>query len=436
MGFLRVFSIALVANFILFVLSFLNNKLIYLVLSPEENGVYFLTMRFSLLVYLFFGEWIRLTNMNIAGSNKSLTPVLSANVTAYTGLIGILLLSCAALFPQFLGFCFPGLPAYCLVAVIITGLCIILRSAFQSLLLVNNRMFWYGAIFVLWGGIFLLLDVVFLCFYHLGLNAVIFALMISSALAALAAFFSNTAYHGLSFRPSLKIFTMSGKMGIRAAFAVFGMYIMINIHAFAIGPLTGGMGESLAIVGMFSVSFRVYQLFQRGSDITGTILFANVAQNGEKKGYRITSVVCRNIFASIVFFGIIACLLGKQLILIISDSKFLGAYLPLLFMMPGIVFMNTGTILNSSYWGRGYPFKVIVAPYVAAALGFAMDMIFIPGHGATGAALAFSCMSFLWFMYIILVFRSDSGFHISKIIIPHYEDFLYLLAKIRHKFSW
>ena len=100
-------------------------------------------------------------------------------------------------------------------------------------------------------------------------------------------------------------------------------------------------------------------------------------------------------------------------------------------MLPGIVFMNTGSVLNSSYWGRGYPFKVIIAPYIAAAIGLTLDIIMIPEYGASGAALSFSVMSFFWFMYIVEIFRRDSGFKLYEIIMPHYSDVVRIVLKIR-----
>jgi len=203
---------------------------------------------------------------------------------------------------------------------------------------------------------------------------------------------------------------------------------MVNVHPFALSSL-----EGWAMVAIFSVCFRVFQLLQRGSDVTGTILYSNVAQKEEKSGYRLTMLVCRNIIFFSLLFAVIGGLLGKYLIIIISSSAYIEAYFPLLIMLPGIVLMNTGTIINSSYWARGYPFKVIIAPYIAGAIGLAMDIVFIPKFGASGAALAFSFMCLLWFIYITEVFRRDSGFYFSEIIIPRYSDFLDIFSRIKKK---
>jgi O-antigen/teichoic acid export membrane protein len=217
-------------------------------------------------------------------------------------------------------------------------------------------------------------------------------------------------------------------MGLRAVIAVLGMFIMVNVHSFALKSM-----QSWAMVAIFSVCFRVFQLFQRGSDVTGTILYSNVAQKEEKTGYRLTMLVCRNLLFLSMIFAIIGGLLGKFLVIIISSTAYIEAYSPLLIMLPGIVLMNTGAVLNSSYWGRGYPLKIIIAPYIAGAIGLAMDTIFIPRFGASGAALAFSCMCLLWFVYIIEIFRRDSGFYLSEIVIPHYSDFIDIFSRVKNK---
>ena len=253
MSFLRGLSITMGANVIIFVLSFLNNKLIYVNLSQEDNGIYFLVMRFSLFFSLIFGEWLRLTNVNIAGRKKSLNPVLSSNIIAYSGIIGIILVFSAIYYPSVFKPFFTGLPEHYYFFIVIVGLCIIVRNSFQSLLLVNDRMIRYGTTIVIWSLIFLLLNFFFLVLCDLGLKFVIYALFISSAIAAVWAFVSSVTCVGYSLKPSLKVFGMSGKLGIRAALAVFGMFLMINVHIFAIEPLIVEKGKGLVSVGIFSV---------------------------------------------------------------------------------------------------------------------------------------------------------------------------------------
>ncbi|MFC1650035.1 lipopolysaccharide biosynthesis protein [Candidatus Latescibacterota bacterium] len=427
MSFLRGFSIAMGANILLFVLSFLNNKLIFITLGVKENGIYFIIMRFSFFIALFIGEWQRLTNINIVGSDKSLNPVISANNVTYIGVTGGIVMLAAFFFPSlFAGF----VPQQYVMFAAAVGLCLILRDSFQSLLLVNNHMVRYSITFVLWGSLFFILDIIFLVILDFGIRSVFAALLISTIVAASWSLFSSISVNGFSLRPSLRVFKLSGKMGLRAAVAVTGMFFMINVHPFALNSLAG-----FTMVGIFAVCFRVFQLFQRSSDVTGTVLYSNVAQNGEMSGYRLTMKVCRNLMFFSAVFAVIGGLLGKYLIIIISDKTYLDAYYPLLLMLPGIVFMNTGAVLNSSYWGRGYPLKVILAPYIAAGFGLIMDIVLIPRFETSGATMSFSLMSAVWFVYIVGIFRRDSGFQLSEILIPRYSDFTKIFSKIKDKMT-
>src|SRR3989339_10828 len=184
MGFLRGFSIAMGANFFLFVLSFLNNKLLYMELSREDNGLFFLIMRFSMLMGLILNEWRRITNINIAGSNKSLTPSLTANSSYYALSACIGLLSLALLQPSAVSFIMPGLPVNYIIPVVAIGLCLMVRDSFQSLLLVNNHLKIYGSTNILWGIIFLGLNIIFVLVMHLGIKYAVMALFIASLIAS------------------------------------------------------------------------------------------------------------------------------------------------------------------------------------------------------------------------------------------------------------
>ena len=431
MGFLHGLSIAMGANAILFVLSFLNNKLIYLYLSPDQNGVFFLIMRYSMLVALVFGEWLRLTNVNIAGVSKSLTRTLAANILVYVLLVIFVLVSVFVLFPGASERIFPGVPVVFFGAILAAGICLMIRNLFQSLLLVNNRMFHYGFAFVLWGSVFLLFDILFVIILHRELDAVVAVFVVSSAAAALWALGSTIRFHGFAWRPSRSVFGRSCRLGVRAAIAVIGMFLMLNVHTFVLEPFARDTGRGLAMVALFSVCFRIYQLFQRGADVIGTILFPTVAQQEAQTGFRTTILVCRNLFWGMVFATIIGGIFGKLIIHIVSDVTYLDAYRPLLVMLPGIVMVTTGSLFNTAYWAQNYPFKVILAPYFATAFGLLLNMVFIPRFGVIGATASFTLMSAVWFLYIILVFKHDSHYRFSELLIPRLADIRYVYGRIK-----
>ncbi|MCD6307705.1 MAG: hypothetical protein J7M24_01770 [Candidatus Latescibacteria bacterium] len=428
MSFLRGFSIAMGANITVFALSFLNNKLIYLFLDDTDNGLYFLVMRLSLLCALFFGDWMRLSSMNIAGGDKRLIPSLSANGFWYSIVLGAVL-AVASIALNTSDGSLISVPYRFFPAVLAVGILFVARNNWQSLLLVEHRMTSYGLTFVLWGLVFLGLDAFFLVIMRYGLHFVIASLIAASCVSAVWAFTANARAGGHSFRASPTLFGRSARIGSRAWIAVLGMYIMTNIHVFSIGPLSGSPEKGLVMVALFSVGFRIFNLFQRGSDVAGTVLYSHVVQQGDSESSRMTMLVARNALLVSLVFAFIGAAAGKAIILVIASPRYMDAYIPLLLMLPGIVAINTGSVINNYYWGKTYPLPVILAPFAAALVGFASTALLLPKIGVSGAALSFSIMSLLWFMYIVRRFSADSGFGMSEILVPRISNLKRVVAR-------
>jgi O-antigen/teichoic acid export membrane protein len=448
MGFLRGFSIALSANGIAFVLTFINYKLIYMYLSEADNGVFFLLMRSSMLLSLFFGDWLRLSSMNIAGSDRNIVPVLSANGFWYSVSLAIVLtvlFSCVAShralgFSSLLDKTVSGVPLLYLPVIIVVGTALIARNNWQSLLLVNHRMFSYSFTFVLWVIVFLALDFFFLVIFKYGLNFVVVALIIATIASAVWAFGSWRGYSRIvpsnrhTFRPSWNVFSMSGKIGMRAWVAVLGMFLMINVHTFAIQPLAATPAEGLVMVAIFSICFRVFQLFQRGADVAGTVLYSHVVQVDDKTSSTMTMLVSRNIVLVSVVFAFTCALVGKTLIHVISSTGYVVAYVPLLIMLPGIVAVNAGSVINNYYWGRTYPLKIITAPYIATLIGLVLNIVLIPRIGVRGATVSFSVMSVVWLLYQTSWFLRDSGLRVHEVLVPRISDIVLVLSRINQAY--
>ena len=432
MGFLRGFSIAMGASTILLVLSFLNNKLIYVYLDKSDNGVYFIFMRFSMFISLVFGEWFRLSNINIAGGDKSTIPALSANNLWYSASVGTILVIAALALSQLSGSTFGGISWKYIWVALLVGVTVILRESFQSLLMVSQKMLAYGITFVVWGSVVLVMNIIFLLVFNAELDFVVTAWFLGILAGALWAFFSIVSYNGFHWKPSWQVFSMSGNIGIRAWLAVVGMFLMLNFHAFILGPLSGNTGDGLVMVAVFSVCFRFFQLLQRVSNVSGTILFSHVVRKDKNTGFDMTRRVTRNIILFSVIFSLGGMIAGKGIIRLISNSTYLMAYYPMLLMLPGIIAMNAGSVINGMYWGHGYPYKVILAPFVITIAGSALDVALIPRIGVSGATLSFSIMSVGWFAYITLLFKTDSGYRMSEILIPHREDIVQVTSRIKN----
>jgi O-antigen/teichoic acid export membrane protein len=431
MSFLKGLSIVMGANLILLVLSFLNNKLLYICLDKENNGLFFLIVRFSIFISFFSGDWLRLSNMNIAGQAKDLSKTLVANTIWYCALVGIVLIPLIAVFNPFLRGLFPGVPLLLILSAVGVAIILMIRDSSQVLLLVSKRTMSYGLTHIVGGSVFFFLDLLFLTVFHMGLHSVLIAWAISGVVGMFWALFSHMSVHGYSIKPSWNVFKKSRKLGVRSWLAIVGMFLMINIHVFVIGPIIGDPVKTLTILAVFSVCFRVFQVLQRFSDVTSGFLLSNVVQEDRDSGSRMTVLTVRNVTFFSLTISIFAVLMGKGLINFISSSEYISAYIPLLIMLPGMIAINSGSVLNSFYWAHGYPLRIILAPFAVSALALILDFLLIDSMGVSGIALSFSLVSLGWVLYTSLNFKKMTGIGLIQLFVPRYSDIIYVADRLR-----
>ena len=431
MGFLRGFSIVMGANALVFVLSLLHNKLLYLVLDKADNGMFFIVMRLSLFVSLLTGDWLRLSTMNIAGPNKSLVPKLSGNSFWYLIWLAVSAALITVVMAQWGGEKIFGYPMWLIPIGIGIGIGIVGRQLWQSLLLLNDRMVAYGFANVLWGTTVLVLNILFLLVFKWGLTAAFIALCVATAVSMLWAFAASATVNGHTFRFSMPLFRECADVGRRAWVALIGMFLMLNFQGFIIPLLGGNIAAGFGLVALFSVSARIFMLFQRGADVAGAVLYSHVVQKEGVAGAQLTRDVVRNGVLLIMPFIIAAAVFGKFLIVLIADEKYLTAYSSLLFMLPGIAAVSAGSVINTYYWGRGYPWRIVIAPYVAAVISVLLTVWLVPEMGVSGATLSFSLVSTAWLGYIAFMFRRDTGYPFRDVFVPRPSDVSVILRKIR-----
>ena len=82
--------------------------------------------------------------------------------------------------------------------------------------------------------------------------------------------------------------------------------------------------------------------------------------------------------------------LGKSFIQLIYSLNFVGAYLPMLVLLPGVILLGGAKVLTNEIAGRGYPQYNSLNAGIAFILTVIFDLILIPRYGILGAALASS----------------------------------------------
>jgi O-antigen/teichoic acid export membrane protein len=260
---------------------------------------------------------------------------------------------------------------------------------------------------------------------------VIIAWSATVVLAGLFGFVNVMRVTSWRLLPSPYLLKRSMQIGYRSWITVLGIFLMLRIHAFLFTALLSDPDIVEVQTADFSVCFRSFNLLQRFSNIVGIVLFAKIVQESRKKSFEMTVKIIRNVLMISLSLSLILAVTGKLFILIISSDEYVTAYIPLLIMLPGIICINIGTIMNNVYWGHGYQWKIILAPYAASVLIVLLDMHLIPAYGVAGATFTFSLAACIWFLYVAFWYRVDSGIPLKDIFIPKKEDFRFMYRRFK-----
>ena len=94
--------------------------------------------------------------------------------------------------------------------------------------------------------------------------------------------------------------------------------------------------------------------------------------------------------SKIGLFGVsgaaLALLLMGRLLIGLFFADYPEAFAPLVWMLPGLVFLGFGSVCNTKLAGRGYPAITLWAAAGAFALNMGLGIWLIPGWGLLGAA--------------------------------------------------
>ena len=144
---------------------------------------------------------------------------------------------------------------------------------------------------------------------------------------------------------------------------------------------------------MYGVATNFTDMIQRVANIASVILLAKIVRGQDDT--RLSLGVGQGIF---VFSLLSAAVLifGGRLLLSVFFPLYPDAYEPLVWLLPGMLFLGFGAVFNAKLMGEGYPSMTLWAPSIALAVNVALNLWLIPKLGLRGAALSTSLAYALW----------------------------------------
>jgi O-antigen/teichoic acid export membrane protein len=160
-----------------------------------------------------------------------------------------------------------------------------------------------------------------------------------------------------------------------------------------------------ASVGIYGVSVGLAEILWYFPNAVGFVIFPKATATKPEVMSAFTPKVFWITLGVTALGAIGLVVLGKSLIQLIYSLNFVGAYLPMLVLLPGVILLGGAKVLTNEIAGRGYPQYNSINAGIALILTVIFDLILIPRYGILGAAVASSIA------YTVIFFTSV-GFYL------------------------
>jgi O-antigen/teichoic acid export membrane protein len=368
------------------VLSVATAAIVAQFLGPEGKGTLALALLVPGMLGIFLSGGIGLANVYFAGSQRLDVAALTANSVGITLLVTILGFGVVIGLAAFglLQALVPGVPVW-IVLVAMLGFPAGLLSGFLSSILQGlQRIVTVNLINLSQGVLTLALTLLFVIACKLEILGAVLAPVASGALS-LIIFGILLHREGIVLTPSWSYpvlrstlsFGLQGQIGNVLQF--FNYRLDIFILNYFLGP---------ANVGIYTVSVRLAELLWYLPDAVGFVIFPKAAATDSEEMNIFTPRVFRITLGLTALGALILAFVGRPVINFIFSSAFSGAYVPMLVLLPGVIFLGGAKVLANEIAGRGYPKYNSINAGLALVLTIVLDLVLIPRYAILGAALA------------------------------------------------
>jgi O-antigen/teichoic acid export membrane protein len=387
-------------------LSLATSAIIARWLGPAGKGVLGLALLVPGMMVLLLGGGIEVANVYFTASRRLDVACLTANSVAFALLSTIVGAGIAVglIAGGWLEIVARGVPGW-LYLIAMLGLPVgLLSSYFRAVLLGLQRIVTINMINLAQSGGALVLTLLLLVGFHLGLFGAVMASLGAGTIGLIATSVLLSREGGAfapRWDPSVMRVTVS--FGLKEHIGNALQFFNYRLDMFIVNYFLGS-----SIVGIYSVSVGLAELLWRLPNAVGFVMLPKVATMQPESLNRFTPHVLRTTMGLTALGALGLVMLGKPLIQMIYASAFVGAYVPMLVLLPGVVLLGGVKVISSDITGRGHPAYNSINSGVALALTVVLDLLLIPRYGIIGAAMASSIAYTAHFLIAIAFYLAVS----------------------------
>jgi len=198
--------------------------------------------------------------------------------------------------------------------------------------------------------------------------------------------------------------------------------ILVALHQRLDVLLIAWLSGDPASVAIYAVAVGVINRVRLLPMSIALAMFPTITGQDAAVASRFTARVSRISIALVVGTALLLAPVAPVVVPLLFGREYGPSVAPLLVLLPASVFLTPGLILARYFTSRAKQPRCIAIMLVSTALNVALNLLWIPGHGATGAAAASVVSYGLQFVLMLFVFSLESGTGVVEATVLTRED--------------
>jgi O-antigen/teichoic acid export membrane protein len=255
------------------------------------------------------------------------------------------------------------------------------------------------------------------------LNSAVALLVSVVVMLMIATIISRTAEGG-HWRPDWGLFKKMLRYGLKFHIAAVAAIVILRADLLLVNHFRGAREA-----GVYAVAAQMGSLMLLLPAVIATLLFPRVASESDARA-ALTMRATRHT----AFIMLIVCSLAIPLsfaLPLVYGAAFHDATILLLILVPGVYLIGIEAVIVQHFTGTGLPIAIPLFWIVVLCVNVGLNLIFIPIYGARAAALTSTISYALIFALVASYFRSQTGHHLSTVLLLRPYEFRDLLALTR-----
>lgn len=175
-------------------------------------------------------------------------------------------------------------------------------------------------------------------------------------------------------------------------------------------------------VGLYAIAANLTGLLLKIADAAGIVVYPRLAGSGEQAVHAQTSAVCRHTLFATGLLALGMAVFGGLGIRVLYGQEYVGAIVPMLLMLPGVVMLALYSLLTRNFTSRNKQQVNIAAATAALGLNIALNCVLIPRFGIAGAAVSTAISYSAATCILLVVFMRESGYGIAQTLLVRRSD--------------